>query len=94
MNDTDKSRRIKTIIFSACVVLALLLIIGLISNIVSLVTKNNRIQKLEAQIIEINRQIDANEDELEYRNSGEYIEECARKLLGMKRPGEIAIAPK
>ena len=94
MTEKEKIRHIQTIIVSACVVLALLLLIGLVSNIVSLASKNSRIEKIEAQIEALDREIRENDEEIEYRNTEKYREKYVRELLEMQKSNEIALIGK
>ena len=94
MTQREKTRRIQTIIVSACVVFALMLMIGLISNIVGLVSTINRTQKLEAEIAALDQQLTEDAAEIEYRKTNEYIERYSREYLEMKNPDEIAFVGK
>ncbi|MCL2796712.1 MAG: septum formation initiator family protein [Firmicutes bacterium] len=90
MTEKEKTRRIQSIIVSACVIFAIFLLIGLIANVVSLVAKTNRIAKLQAQIDELDGIIERSNDEIEYRQTNEYVEKYAREYLEMKKTNEIA----
>jgi len=90
MNEKEKSRRVQQIIVAACVIFAIFLLIGLISNIVTLASKNSRIAKLEAQIAELDTRIAAYGDEVEYWSDLENVTRYLREQEEMKKPDEIA----
>lgn len=94
MTQKNKSYQKKVIIVSACVVFALLLIIALIANLVSLVSKNSRIARLNEEIQNFDSLISANNSEIEYRKTPEYIEDYARRYLEMIKSGEEPLAGK
>ena len=86
--------KVKTVIVAACVAFAVLLIIALIISLVSLSTATSRRNKLEAQLKEINAQIEKGETAREYYQSDEYIEMIAREYLNMKGKDEITFVGK
>jgi cell division protein FtsB len=75
------------------VLLALLILIG--THYVRLVSRNkgisDEIAQLEQKIADLEQHNTQSIDLLDYLNSNAYLEEKARKDLGLKKPGEQAI---
>ena len=89
MAKRKKSRR-KVSVFTVIywiIVIALILTIGfVIKNIISLHLEKNRLEKEEQELLNTKEELNA---ELENVDDLEYIEEQARKLLKMIKPGEV-----
>lgn len=84
----------KTIVVSACVVFALLLIIALIMTLVSLSSASSRKNRLQQQLDSINAQIELNDSNIEYYQSDDYIQRVAREYLDMQGKDEITFVGK
>ena len=80
----------KKIIVIACSVFAVLLIIALAINLISLAVATSRKNKLAAELSRLDRQIAANEQSIEYLGSDEYVNDFAREYLDMQGKGEIS----
>ena len=89
----EKNKILRIITVSA-VIFIVLLAIALIMNIVTLTKLNNRKAELEAKLDEINKQIEANNAEIDYISSDEYIDAYAREYLNMKGKDEEAFTGK
>ena len=89
----EKNRIIRIITVSAVIFIALLLI-ALIMNLVTLTRLNNRKAELENKLTEIREQIEANNAEIDYISSDEYIDAYAREYLNMKGKDEEAFTGK
>lgn len=95
MNISSQNRgTVMKIIVGACAAFLILLIIALITTLVSLSSASSRKEKLQRELSQINAQIEANETNLEYYQSDEYIEMLARKYLDMQGEGEISFVGK
>ncbi|MCL2798522.1 MAG: septum formation initiator family protein [Firmicutes bacterium] len=94
MNEKDKKKRVQTVIVSACVIFAIFLFIGLISNLVTLFSKLDRIAKVEAQIAQLDDRYKDLGDELAYWDITENRVRYAREEKEMKYPDEIAFMGK
>lgn len=89
----EKNKIIRIITVSA-VIFIVLLLIALIMNLVTLTRLNNRKAELESKLEEIRRQIEANNAEIDYISSDEYIDAYAREYLNMKGKDEEAFTGK
>lgn len=90
---TAKKRELTTakkIIVIACTAFAVLLIIALAINLISLSVATARKNKLAAELGRLDRQIAANEQSIEYLGSDDYISDFAREYLDMQGKGEIS----
>lgn len=85
---TKKQRQITTICTATGILLLLIAVIALVYNLISLAVLNGRRAELEQKSAELQRIIDGNEVEIEYRNTAEYIEKYAREYLNMKYEDE------
>lgn len=89
----EKNKIIRIITVSA-VIFIVLLLIALIMNLVTLTRLNNRKAELESKLEEIRGQIEANNAEIDYISSDEYIDAYAREYLNMKGKDEKAFTGK
>ncbi len=89
-----KKNKILRIITVSAVIFIVLLVIALVMNIVTLTRLNNRKAELKAKLDEINKQIEANNAEIDYISSDEYIDAYAREYLNMKGKDEEAFTGK
>ena len=87
-NREEKQHLKRNIIITSAVVFALSALIALIYNISMLVSANVRNARLEAELDSIQRILDENENQIELRNSPEFIEDFARRYLEMRRADE------
>lgn len=90
-NQTKTTRQLKKrdkIIIVSAIIFILLAFIALIYNVTVLVRANAHNRRLEQQSYELQRQIEENEREQDFRNSPEFIEDFARRYLEMHRRGE------
>ena len=89
----DKNKIVR-IITVAAVIFIVLLLIALVMNLVTLTRLNNRKAELESKLTEIREQIEANNAEIDYISSDEYIDAYAREYLNMKGKDEEAFTGK
>lgn len=89
----EKNKIVRIITVSA-VIFIVLLLIALVMNLVTLTRLNNRKAELESKLTEIREQIDANNAEIDYISSDEYIDAYAREYLNMKGKDEEAFTGK
>ena len=73
----EKNKIVRIITVSA-VIFIVLLLIALVMNLVTLTRLNNRKAELESKLTEIREQIEANNAEIDYISSDEYIDAYAR----------------
>ena len=85
----EKNKIVRIITVSA-VIFIVLLLIALVMNLVTLTRLNNRKAELESKLTEIREQIEANNAEIDYISSDEYIDAYAREYLNMKGKDEEA----
>lgn len=89
-----KKNKIVRIITVSAVIFIVLLLIALVMNLVTLTRLNNRKAELESKLTEIREQIEANNAEIDYISSDEYIDAYAREYLNMKGKDEEAFTGK
>ena len=89
--EKNKIVRIRTV---SAVIFIVLLLIALVMNLVTLTRLNNRKAELESKLTEIREQIEANNAEIDYISSDEYIDAYAREYLNMKGKDEEAFTGK
>ena len=89
----EKNKIVRIITVSA-VIFIVLLFIALVMNLVTLTRLNNRKAELESKLTEIREQIEANNAEIDYISSDEYIDAYAREYLNMKGKDEEAFTGK
>ena len=89
----EKNKIVRIITVSA-VIFIVLLLIALVMNLVTLTRLNNRKAELESKLTEIREQIEANNAEIDYISSDEYIDAYAREYLNMKRKDQEAFTSK
>lgn len=89
----EKNKIVRIITVSA-VIFIVLLLIALVMNLVTLTRLNNRKAELESKLTEIREQIEANNAEIDYISSDEYIDAYAREYLNMKGKDEKAFTGK
>lgn len=89
----EKNKIVRIITVSA-VIFIVLLLIALVMNLVTLTRLNNRKAELENKLTEIREQIEANNAEIDYISSDEYIDAYAREYLNMKGKDEEAFTGK
>ena len=80
----------KKIIVCACSAFAVLLIIALSINLISLSVATSRKNKLAAELSRLDKQIAANSQSIEYFESDDYVNDFAREYLDMQGKGEIS----
>lgn len=89
----EKNKIVRIITVSA-VIFIVLLLIALVMNLVTLTRLNNRKAELESKLTKIREQIEANNAEIDYISSDEYIDAYAREYLNMKGKDEEAFTGK
>lgn len=89
----EKNKIVRIVTVSA-VIFIVLLLIALVMNLVTLTRLNNRKAELESKLTEIREQIEANNAEIDYISSDEYIDAYAREYLNMKGKDEEAFTGK
>ena len=89
----QKSSTIKIITISSIVLLAIL-VIALVINVIKLSSLNNRKAELQTKLAEIERQIEENNDTIDYLGTDDYIDRYAREYLNMNGAGEEAFTGK
>ena len=89
----EKNKIVRIITVSA-VIFIVLLLIALVMNLVTLTRLNTRKAELESKLTEIREQIEANNAEIDYISSDEYIDAYAREYLNMKGKDEEAFTGK
>ena len=89
----EKNKIVRIITVSA-VIFIVLLLIALVMNLVTLTRLNNRKAELESKLTDIREQIEANNAEIDYISSDEYIDAYAREYLNMKGKDEEAFTGK
>lgn len=89
-----EKNKIVRIITVSTVIFIVLLLIALVMNLVTLTRLNNRKAELESKLTEIREQIEANNAEIDYISSDEYIDAYAREYLNMKGKDEEAFTGK
>ncbi len=89
--DTNKKMRIITV---TAIVFIFLLIIALIVNIIRLSSINNRREKLEAQLLQLESQISDTQSQISYVTTDEYIDQYAREYLNMQGKDDKAFTGK
>ena len=89
----EKNKIVRIITVSA-VIFIVLLLIALVMNLVTLTRLNNRKAELESKLTEIREQIEANNAEIDYISSDEYIDAYAREYMNMKGKDEEAFTGK
>ena len=89
----EKNKIVRIMTVSA-VIFIVLLLIALVMNLVTLTRLNNRKAELESKLTEIREQIEANNAEIDYISSDEYIDAYAREYLNMKGKDEEAFTGK
>lgn len=94
MSENEKAKKIQTIIIVACVVFALLMIIALVSNIVTLCVNTAKKADLEQQVLELQQQIADSEAEISYKETDEYIQDYAREYLNMTGADDVVFIGK
>ena len=85
----QKSSTIKIITIASIVLLAIL-VIALVINVIKLSSLNNRKAELQTKLAEIERQIEENNDTIDYLGTDDYIDRYAREYLNMNGAGEEA----
>ena len=66
----------------------LLAIIALLFNLISLGIVNRRVSRLEHEFNRARQEIAANQEEIDFMSSDEFIEQYARNILNLRRRGE------
>lgn len=89
----EKNKIVRIITVSA-VIFIVLLLVALVMNLVTLTRLNNRKAELESKLTEIREQIEANNAEIDYISSDEYIDAYAREYLNMKGKDDEAFTGK
>lgn len=90
MTTKKQNSAVKKAIVIACSVFAVLMIIALVINLISLSVAKARKNKLVAELNRLDRQIAANEQSIDYFGSDQFINDFAREYLDMQGKGEIS----
>lgn len=87
---TQQSLLIKVIFFLASLILATLVVVGIVQTIVhnNLLVKNN---ELLAQNEQIEQAIDETQEEIDIRNSNDYLDDYLEQEEGYGNEGDIII---
>lgn len=93
---TDEVKRNRKIIMVTvfAALFFVLMLTALIINLVRIASLSSREAALKEQLEAINRQIESNSAEIDYRKTDEYVDAYAREYLGMIGSGEIAFTDK
>ncbi|MCI9031761.1 MAG: cell division protein FtsH [Clostridia bacterium] len=67
-----------------------MILTALVINLVRLASLSSRENALREQLAALDRQIEANQSEIDYRKTDEYVDAYAREYLGMIGEGEIS----
>ena len=90
---TDKQKKIARICTVTGVILVFIALVALIVNIITLSVKSAQKADLERRSAELQEQIDNLQDDLEYRNTKEFVERYARDHFNMIYPDEVVYEP-
>lgn len=90
---TEKQKKIAMIVTITGVVLLLITLIALVYNLISIGVMSSERARLEAESANLQAVIAGNEEEIEYRDTWEYIEKYARDYLNMKFEDEEVYQP-
>ncbi|GEM_PF-224557 len=82
-----KDRRVLTVVIIGLILLWLM--VGYISGLIDIIRIKANIAKIEREIDEVTAEIVQLEEEKALVESPEYVEQVARKKLGLVRPGEV-----
>ena len=93
---TDEVKRNRKIIMVTvfAALFFVLMLTALIINLVRIASLSSREAALKEQLEAINRQIESNSAEIDYRKTDEYVDDYASEYLGMIGSGEIAFTDK
>lgn len=80
--------KIFKIITVAAIIFIVFLATAMIINFVKIAKANNRQNELEAELARLTARYESNAEEIDYKQTEEYITYYARKELGMKRKDE------
>ncbi len=94
MSENEKAKKIQAIIVVACVIFALLMLIALISNIITLCISSTTKHDLEQQILQLQQQIEEDEADISYMQTDEYIKDYAREYLNMVDADDVVFVAK
>lgn len=81
------------VVITVIVIIALIVAFNFYQNMMKLNQIENRIDKIETEIAKAEAKNKELEQQIENSNSYEYIEEVARKKLGLIKPGEQVFIP-
>lgn len=84
----ERLRNILLVTTVAAVIIMVLAVVALCYNIISITQLSEKKASLERESARLTKIIEENEDEIEYRQSSEFIESYARDYLGMKYEDE------
>lgn len=87
---TEKQKSIAKLLTVSGIVIAVIVIIALVYNIVSLVNLNTRKNEITAQVQQLTAVAEDNQQLIEYRGEADYIERYARDYLNMMGQYEVA----
>lgn len=79
----ENKARIYKIVTIAIMVFIVLLVAAMVINLIKLGKVNSREKALAAELAEYDRLIQAQEDEIAYKSTQEYIDRYAREYLNM-----------
>lgn len=87
---TEKQKSIAKLLTVSGIVLAVIVIVALVYNIVTLVNLNTRKSEIQYQVTELTEIVAGNKQLIDYRSDADYIERYARDYLNMMGQFEIA----
>ena len=73
--------------------LAVILVLTLVVQLITLGVANNKTKELEQRISNLQKDIDSINDEIEYKNSLMYVEKYAREQLGLHGSDDVIFVP-
>lgn len=90
----EKRVKIIQLLTVTAVIFFILLLTAMVLNLVKLAGLSGKKSALEAQLTRLDEIIALNNDNIEYRNTAEYIEQYAREYLNMQGKNDIAFIGK
>ena len=87
---TEKQKNIARLLTVSGIILAIIVIISLVYNVVTLVNLGDRKANLETEISRLGTVVENNDETIEYRSSDDYVERYAREYLNMIGENDVA----
>ena len=87
---TERQKNMAKMLTVSGIVLAVIIIVALVYNIVSLVNLNIRKAEVDANVMHLEAVVEGNEAMIDYRGSDDYIERYARDYLNMMGRHDVA----